>query len=85
MPPESHDHRHCLELFARMSEFIDRELDEATRARVEQHLHACEHCLVCHETLKRTIDICRQSDALNSDALPPDLARRIMALLAEVS
>jgi len=85
MPPESHDHRQCRELFARMSEFIDRELDEATHARLMRHLHACGQCHVCHQTLKRTVAICQQAQAAESAALPADFAQRIMALIEGVA
>jgi anti-sigma factor RsiW len=79
MPPESHEHRHCLELFERMSDYIDRELDEATHTRLVRHLRECGHCNVCHETLKRTIEICRQAATAEQAALPIDFARRLMA------
>jgi anti-sigma factor RsiW len=81
MPPESREHRHCRELFERMSEYIDRDLDEATRARVMRHLHDCGHCNVCHETLKRTIEICRQAKPVGQASLPLDFTQRILALI----
>ena len=34
MAPHEHDHRKCMALFERMSEYIDLELDDATRAQV---------------------------------------------------
>lgn len=34
----------CREVFARLEDFVDRELDPAELEQVEAHLHACTHC-----------------------------------------
>ncbi len=45
-----------------MSEYIDNELDEVSCRKIEKHLAGCTACHTCLETLKRTIDICRQME-----------------------
>ena len=56
-PPHAHDN--CLALFERLSEYIDRELDELTCKDVEAHIKACKPCQVCLGTLKQTVELCR--------------------------
>jgi len=61
MTKDGHDHKHCLELFERLSEYLDNELDEMTCQEIEQHIKDCVPCFVCMQTLKRTVDLCKQT------------------------
>ena len=61
MAHPDHDHHKCMSLFEKMSEYIDRELDDKARTQVEAHIKACCHCQACYETLQRTVDLCRSS------------------------
>ncbi|MEJ2098549.1 MAG: zf-HC2 domain-containing protein [Desulfobacterales bacterium] len=56
-----HDHRHCLELFDKLSEYLDNELDEATCKKIEKHVKECVACFVCLQTLRRTVDLCKKT------------------------
>jgi len=62
MNDDEHDHKHCLELFDRLSEYLDNELDEVACTEIEKHVKACVPCFVCLQTLKRTIDLCKQTE-----------------------
>ena len=57
----SHDHQHCLEMFKRLSEYLDNELDELTCSEIERHVKECVPCFSCLQTLKRTVDLCKQT------------------------
>lgn len=46
-------------LFERLSEYIDRELDPPTCEDIEAHIRACKPCQVCLNTLKKTVDLCK--------------------------
>jgi len=71
-----HTHtRHCVKLLARLSEWIDNELDPPTRQRIERHIAACPACQVCLQTLTRTASLCRE---LDHSALPEAVVERIM-------
>ncbi|RJQ66538.1 MAG: zf-HC2 domain-containing protein, partial [Desulfobacteraceae bacterium] len=59
MPDPNHHHRACRDLFARMSEYLDNELDGTVRRTIEQHLAQCRPCRVCLGTLQRTVSLCR--------------------------
>jgi len=61
MSNDRHDHRHCLEMFEKLSEYLDNELDEATCKAIEKHVKECVPCFICLQTLKRTVDLCKQA------------------------
>ncbi|MCK4987994.1 MAG: zf-HC2 domain-containing protein, partial [Desulfobacterales bacterium] len=41
MNNDEHDHKHCLEMFDRLSEYLDNELDEVTCKDIEKHVKEC--------------------------------------------
>ncbi|MGD8343383.1 MAG: zf-HC2 domain-containing protein [Desulfobacterales bacterium] len=74
MNKDEHDHRHCLELFEKLSEYLDNELDEVTCREIEKHVKECVPCFVCLQTLKRTIDICKQTE---NRSVPEDFSKKL--------
>jgi anti-sigma factor RsiW len=56
-----HDHAHCLELFDKLSEYIDGEMGELERREIETHIAQCVACFGCLQSLKRTIALCKQA------------------------
>ena len=60
------EHRHspeCKEIFALLSQYLDLELpDDACRA-IEAHIRDCPPCIEFAESLKKTVDLCRQYSA----------------------
>ncbi|WP_300667822.1 anti-sigma factor [Desulfoluna sp.] len=54
------DHKACLALFEKLSEYIDGETDEVTCKAIRAHIEACPCCTTCLETLKRTIGFCEE-------------------------
>lgn len=79
-PPIHHpDDPQCRELFARMSEYLDKELDETGMLAFEAHLRHCPPCRSCLATLERTIDLCH---ALPTPVTDEDFSRRLRERLA---
>lgn len=68
----------CQELFARLSEFIDGELPPGLCDYIEAHLSDCQPCLAFVETLRQTVEICRQ---LPSGPLPASLRQDLKRML----
>jgi predicted anti-sigma-YlaC factor YlaD len=66
----------CRELVARLSEYLDREIDPQVCARIEEHLGDCAACRAVFESLRRTVGLVR--GAKPSDALPEAVKRRIV-------
>jgi len=55
MSSDDHDHKHCLEMFEKLSEYIDGELDHATCAEIQKPAEDCVACFSCLEPLKRPV------------------------------
>jgi anti-sigma factor RsiW len=79
MNEPDHDHEECKALFARLSEYLDNELDSATRQSIKAHLDQCKPCQVCLATLKRTVSLCR---AVKDAPIPDSLSRRLRKLIS---
>jgi anti-sigma factor RsiW len=60
--------RDCSPIFAMLSEYLDRELPPATCTELEEHLRDCPECIQFVDSLKRSIDLCREYGA----SRPPD-------------
>jgi anti-sigma factor RsiW len=67
-----------MELFAQLSEFIDNELDDEKRKTIQKHIEGCGCCNNCHETLKRTVEICQSMDNV---PVPPQFADKLSKLI----
>ena len=54
-----HDHR-CEEVFSLLSDYLNLELPPEACTEVENHLAGCEPCVEFAESLRKTVDLCRQ-------------------------
>ena len=75
---DGHDHEHCLEMFKRLSEYLDNELDDITCNEIEQHVKECVPCFSCLQTLKRTVDLCKQTA---NKPVPEEFSRQLKELI----
>ncbi|MDM8536434.1 zf-HC2 domain-containing protein [Desulfobacterales bacterium HSG17] len=73
-------HEKCVQLSEEISSFIDDELDSVDRQRIIAHLKKCEHCIVCCETLKRTIQL---TEHLPLEKISISLDRQLASLAAK--
>lgn len=73
-----HDHAACIELFTKLSDYLDNELDAVTCKDIEAHLADCPCCNACMETLKRTVDFCREAE---DRPVPETLSKRLQAIV----
>ena len=81
MTSDDHDHKHCLEMFEKLSEYIDGELDHATCDEIQQHAEDCVACFSCLETLKRTVALCKN---VKEQPIPPNFSEKLKALIANI-
>jgi RNA polymerase sigma-70 factor (ECF subfamily) len=65
-------------MFARLSEYIDNELDEITCRDIERHIANCPPCQVCLATLKRTVAICEN---LKDQPVPKDFSKKLKDMI----
>jgi len=66
-------------MFAKLSEYIDNELDDVSCEDVKRHLAQCEPCQACLETLKRTVTICHEVD---DEPVPENFSERLKTAIS---
>jgi len=76
-----HDHRKCRELFEKLSEYIDNELDPANCDAIEAHLQHCPPCQSCLATLKQTVALCRE---MKASAMPEAASQRLRTMIEKM-
>lgn len=76
-----HDKAKCLEMFARLSEYIDNELDEITCRDIERHLSHCPPCQVCLSTLKQTVALCKN---MEKQSIPRDFSVKLKSIIDDM-
>jgi anti-sigma factor RsiW len=81
MTSDDHDHKHCLEMFEKLSEYIDGELDHVTCSDIEQHADKCVACFSCLETLKRTVAICKN---IEDKPVPKEFSQKLKEIIQNI-
>lgn len=81
MTSDAHNHSHCLEMFKKLSEYLDNELDEGTCKKIEQHVRQCVPCFVCLQTLKRTVHLCRQA---GNKPVPEAFSKKLQEIIQHI-
>ena len=81
MTCKPHDHRKCLELFDRLSDYIDREMDPAELQEIEAHVTECLACSSCLQSLKQTIVLCKQA---GRQPVPAVFSQRLQSLVQDL-
>lgn len=82
MSPSTPHKRECLELFDKLSAYIDNELDSNDCRSIEQHLLNCDACQSCLGALKRTIALCRGT--ATTVPVPEKVSQRLKALVKQL-
>jgi anti-sigma factor (TIGR02949 family) len=73
-PQHRHGSDECKEVFAKLSEYLDSELDQELCSRLEKHLEGCPPCVDFLESLRHTVGLVGAGDA---PALSDEDRRRI--------
>ena len=64
----------CKTIFEMLSQYLDQDLPAATCDELERHIRDCARCVEFVESLKRSIQLCRQYEtAEQPPALPASL------------
>lgn len=70
----------CLEIFARLSEYIDGELEAADCTHIEQHIADCPPCIEFLRSLRQCVQASRiVEDRGECPPMPPELEARLKA------
>ena len=78
MSHQDHEHDHCLEMFKKLSEYIDGELDQLNCDELEKHLEDCSACKICMVTLKQTVNLCRE---VKDNPVPEGFSHKMAAFI----
>ena len=81
MGTEKHLPGHCVELFEKLSDYIDGELDQMTCKEIEKHIDECIPCKICLATLKKTIHFCKK---MEPEPVPKDFSKRLADLIDDL-
>jgi predicted anti-sigma-YlaC factor YlaD len=68
----------CNKVLSELSDYLDKGIDPALRAEIEQHLMKCKDCRVVVDTTKKTIDIFCNSEPA---PIPEDARHRLYEAL----
>ncbi len=76
----AHEHGNCGEIFAMLSAYLDLELPPETCREIEEHLAGCPPCIEFTESLRKTVDLCREYEPDEAPApLTEDARRELLA------
>ena len=68
------------QLFNKVCDFIDGELDEATCAELKKHVAACPRCRIYVDTMRKTIVLYRVKNSPKK--MPPKAQKELYATVA---
>jgi anti-sigma factor RsiW len=55
-----HDSNRCKEIFSLLSEYLDLELPPQACTQIQAHIANCQPCVEFAESLRKTVELCRQ-------------------------
>jgi anti-sigma factor (TIGR02949 family) len=68
----------CSDVFARLSEYLDRELPDASCEEIERHIAGCAPCIQFVESLRKSIRLTHGIEAVEGLApLPQELKEKL--------
>jgi len=70
--------RQCSEIADLLSEYIDDEMDPASRANLEKHLEDCPPCDEFLRELRGSIELTRK---IRTERIPSEMQRRLRSFL----
>lgn len=70
---------HCRDMFAKLSEYLDRRVSPPTCEQIEAHMRACPNCVAFLNDLRASIDRCRKLEI----ACDPAVTSRLTALFTQ--
>jgi predicted anti-sigma-YlaC factor YlaD len=75
-----HDKQKCHDVFAVLSQYLDRELTPQACAEIEAHLAGCPPCIDFLNSLKRTVGLCHNCGSVEKPKpLTPEQRDKLMS------
>jgi len=79
-PDHDHSDSDCLELFKKLSAYLDGETDPRTYQKIATHITRCIKCSICLETLKQTVALCK---SIPGEPLPVGFSKKLWNVLSK--
>lgn len=70
----------CKDFLRELSDYLDEQLDPATKVELDQHVKECPNCWVVLDTTQKTVKIYKNCEA---QEVPEGLQNRLMSALQE--
>ena len=77
MEPNRHSDK-CKEIFALLSDHLDLELQPEACQEIEDHIAGCPPCIEFTESLRKTVDLCRQCPANGAPPMGQETKAHLM-------
>lgn len=76
---KEHEALDCRYVFSLLSDYLDAELTPQTCEEIRRHIEACEPCVAFVESLKRSIELCRELPVAAPGSLAAAVRERLRA------
>jgi RNA polymerase sigma-70 factor (ECF subfamily) len=73
--------RDCVKFFKKISEYLDGELDDKICNEIDAHLRQCPECSEHVDSLRKTIQLCKETAV---EEMPTDIHDRIRSKIREL-
>jgi anti-sigma factor RsiW len=74
----------CKEIFERLGDYIDQEIDPELCAEIESHIEGCEPCVAFINTLRKTVELFHGLGEQDAAAVvPEEVSANLKRFLAE--
>ena len=67
--------QHCKELLGTLSDYVDGSLKQELCAELEKHLAGCDNCRIVVNTLRKTVELYRESS--EAENIPEEIRQRL--------
>ncbi len=72
----------CKEIFDKISDYIDQDLDPGICDEIEEHIKDCEPCIAFLNTLKKSVELFNRSASAPED-IPLPVSTNLMRFLKD--
>lgn len=73
----------CKEVFAKLSDYIDGDLDPELCRCLDEHMQDCEPCVAFIQTLRQTVQLCNELPQENAPQLSAEDKTQLRNLLSD--
>lgn len=70
----------CRDIFEKLGEYIDRELDDSICDEIDEHMKDCEPCIAFINTLRKTVELFKTEGAEQTN-IPNPVSENLMNFL----